>query len=182
MIELAFFISLDAVALVLTVPNFYQTQVKELGRRAPIRCDDGSSPRRPDGSPNWNCEIRGCGPHESTCWSDRIDFCFNESGDDAGICLWEEPQTCKSILSCIDLWSGCNGEWSCSSPIPCNDGVCTPKPKTKPKPETKPSVRAVHECALDGRAIQSEPVNESTPAEDLPQANATDSVGGHGDV
>ena len=190
MIEIAFFLSLDAtpsqaVRTPQQQPYFlYHAPTIELPSRlrAPVRCDDGSNLKSPDGSPNWACEIHDCSPHEAVCWSDRLDFCYDEEGDDAGVCAWGEPQTCNSRWSCFDTWSGCNGQWECHESVSwvgCTDGTCTPKPRFASVP---PPVFA--ECALESSAISfvSNEGGVIPIARDLFTLDRTGTLGSHGDV
>lgn len=103
-------------------------------KRAPILCDDRSSPFGPDGNPNWDCELAGCTPFAPVCWSYRLDFCYDENGDDTGECAWGGAQTCNSRWSCFKLWAGCDGEYQCdqASWPGCGSGSCTPVPALKP--------------------------------------------------
>ena len=77
----------------------------------PKRCDDGSSLFRPDGTPNWRCRLDGCPPLAPVCWPERLDFCFDEHGDDTGMCDYE-VRICKTKFSCFLEWAGCEGEWT----------------------------------------------------------------------
>lgn len=105
------------------------------------RCDDGASPVRRDGSPNWACEIDGCGPLERVCWSERVDFCFDEAGEDTGECAWEKPSTCSGVWNCFKLWVNCDGQWGCEVGTPCTSGSCTPIPLFEPEPPS-----SAHAC------------------------------------
>lgn len=98
------------------------------------RCDDGSSPFLKSGAPNWACEIDGCGPLEPVCWLERVDFCYDEMGEDTGECEWEAPAKCSGLWSCFKLWVGCNGQWECTSGAPCTSGMCHPIPLHEPAP------------------------------------------------
>jgi len=161
-------------------------------RRGPPRCDDGSPLRHPDGSPNWDCELRGCSPHEAVCWSDRLDYCYDESGDDAKICAWGKLQTCNSRWTCFDLWTGCDGKYECNeedSWIGCTDGTCTPKPGISGQSaahsdqildqiSAPPVSETIDACPLEFRAIER---GVTTTPQRLPDFGAGDTVGGHGD-
>lgn len=185
MIELALLLSLGT-SLPVQPAEPYQVRTEARSRLAsPRRCDDGSSFRHADGSPNWDCELHGCSPHASICWSERLDFCYDESGDDAGVCAWGEVQTCNSRWTCFDLWTGCNGKYECheeDSWIGCTDGTCTPKPTLKQQAAALAFV-SPHEddlvCPLDPRAIKR---NVTPSISDLPDFTADDTVRGHGDV
>jgi len=138
-LELAFFLLDPALA----APEAYQTPLEASSRLVErVVCDDGSSPRRADGSPNWDCEIHGCSPHEPICWSDRLDFCFDESGDDLGICTYRPRKKCGSRWSCFDLWLYCDGVYQChdDSWVGCTNGSCTPKPTVQASSQGPDSV------------------------------------------
>lgn len=108
-------------------------------RTRPKQCDDGTSIYHADGTPNWDCELDGCGMLEPVCWSARIDFCFDEDGNETGECVWRTRQKCTTKWSCIKLWAGCDGpfEYDWDTGV----GVCTPMPLRRAilivhKPET----------------------------------------------
>lgn len=165
---------------------------------APGRCDDGTSSRGPDGSPNWDCEIRGCSPHAPICWSDRYDPCFGESGEDLGVCSEGPTEKCESYLSCFDLWVYCNGVYQChedDSLIGCTNGSCTPV--TLPAPERRPDqIRGAFgdasydfdECApsqgMDAWVSEErKSAREIAPQPRyLPGTTVADTMGGHGHV
>lgn len=118
---------------------------------ASLVCDDGSSPRLPDGSPNWNCTIEGCSPHDMTCYEERLDHCRDEAQPAVDHCRYQTTE-CKSKIACFDLWLGCPGEYKCldeESWIGCNHAQCktgrrlnTHHPFTAPpKGETAPAPR-----------------------------------------
>lgn len=128
MIELALFLSLGASApaiVPMAPPPGPQASVRI---RAPLRCDDGSDLYRPDGTPNWDCELSSCSPHELTCWSERLDHCYDDSGDDNGVCSARKVTTCDSRWSCFKLWANCRGgEYGCTQTAwpGCSSGTCT---------------------------------------------------------
>lgn len=132
MIELAILLSLSASAPLVAPPaQPPQPQQAWPGgpdrRRAPLRCDDGSSVYHVDGSPNWDCELRNCSPHEFVCWSERLDHCYDDSGDDNGVCGARKVTSCKSRWGCFKLWANCNGEYTCTQNAwpGCAEGSCT---------------------------------------------------------
>jgi hypothetical protein len=91
------------------------------------RCDDGAPAWSDRGSPNWDCELHGCTPHEAICWSERLDHCYDVSGNDLGLCLFA-VETCNSRFTCFDLWLYCPGQYECTdedSWIGCTEGKCT---------------------------------------------------------
>jgi hypothetical protein len=95
-------------------------------------CDDGSSPYDENGQPKVNdCEINACVVAEPLCWSERLDLCYTESGDDNGSCYMEDKQ-CSSSLGCWGLYIACVGEWNCRDSYwwGCGNGTCT-EPKKK---------------------------------------------------
>lgn len=83
----------------------------ESRRGPPKRCDDGSNLFNLDGSVNWRCQLDGCAPLEPVCWPERLDICFDDDGNETGECKWRKD-TCDTKLSCVWLWSGCDGEWN----------------------------------------------------------------------
>lgn len=89
--------------------------------RPKVSCDDGASPYDRRGRPNIDCAIDGCWPDELICWSDRLDHCFSDDGEDLGVCLFT-TSTCGSWHSCFDLFLYCDGQWGCNSS---SWGVCT---------------------------------------------------------
>lgn len=127
MFGLAFLFYLSASVSASQTPQPQPGYLEVTRWRAPLRCDDGSSPFQSDGSPNWDCEIHECSPHEDLCWSERLDHCYDDNGDDNGVCGGEEVTTCKSKWSCFKLWVGCNGPYQCNSGVwyGCDDGQCT---------------------------------------------------------
>ncbi|MFO7563143.1 MAG: hypothetical protein R6X02_10910 [Enhygromyxa sp.] len=88
-------------------------------------CDDGSSAYDENGDPNADCEINECVVMESLCWSERLDFCYSESGDDNGSCHLRD-KACGNGVSCWGLYIACVGEWSCRDPQwwGCGRGTC----------------------------------------------------------
>lgn len=179
MIELAFFLFHPVPSA--TIP--YQGGIEAATRRrSPVRCDDGSSPRDLDGSPNWDCELRGCSPLAPVCWSDRLDFCFDDLGDDMGVCAWAEPQHCDSRLTCFDLWTSCDGKYEChedDSWIGCTNGTCTPKPSLI----TQSSSEAIEECLPEISASSTLSIERTLgTSRHLSVSAADDTVRGHGDV
>lgn len=106
----------------------------ELSAAPRPRCDDGSPPYDRRGRPNLDCVVDGCWPDEPICWSERLDHCFSEDGDDAGVCVFT-ASTCDSWYSCFDLFLYCDGQWGCNSSSlgVCTDGYCiTSAPGTTP--------------------------------------------------
>lgn len=91
-----------------------------------MTCDDGSLAWDSTGSPNWACTISGCSPHESSCWSERLDVCFDEDGEELGRCSYSADE-CHGRWECFDLWLYCEGEYECheSGIIGCTHGTCT---------------------------------------------------------
>jgi hypothetical protein len=134
-------------------PVFQREQAAATAGELRIRaCDDGSSPWTATGEPNWDCEIDACSPHESTCWDERLDFCFDDSGDDAGICRWERQQTCDSVWKCFKLWANCNGRYTCKvsgSWVGCTEGTCDPIPRMM-TPE--PPLAEADQCPVEADA------------------------------
>lgn len=88
-------------------------------------CDDGSSPYDESGEPKVDCEINACVVVESLCWSERIDACFDDGGDDNGRCHLQDKQ-CGNGVTCWGLYIACVGEWSCRDPQwwGCGKGTC----------------------------------------------------------
>lgn len=191
MIELAFFL-LDPVIAAMEPDR--SPIVVSSGRNAQKVCDDGTSVHRPDGTPNWDCQLRGCSPHEKTCWSDRLDFCRDSSGADRGICVYERSATtCKSRWSCFDLWAYCNGVYQChdDSYFGCTDGSCTPKPTAQRASVAEDE--GMYECSaeeLSASSVEVDPKVSEEVAERknaqargrLPVAAAAGMKGDHGDV
>jgi hypothetical protein len=94
------------------------------GDDAPV-CDDGSSPYDENGEPNVDCEIHECVVVESLCWSERLDFCYDDGGSANGSCRLEDKE-CGNGVSCWGLYIACVGEWSCRDPQwwGCSQGTC----------------------------------------------------------
>lgn len=92
--------------------------------REPI-CDDGSSPYDENDQPNLECEIEACAVGEPLCWSERLDLCYDASGDDNGTCHLLD-KACASSLGCWGLYIACVGEWSCEDTHwwGCGRGTC----------------------------------------------------------
>ena len=88
-------------------------------------CDDGSA-AWDDGRPNFSCTLSGCAPHDRECWDFRLDYCYDETGKDMGICSFS-VETCSSILACFDMWLYCEGAYECTSDtsVGCTSGSCT---------------------------------------------------------
>lgn len=111
-----------------------------------IRCDDGSPLYTPEGRPNWDCWLAGCTPHDDICWSDRLDHCFDEAGNDRGVCVYSTSR-CDGVFSCYKLWFSCVGEYKCleSGPIVgCKKGTCT----LADKPATPQSADSTEQGSL----------------------------------
>lgn len=140
------------------------TPVQE-SKTAPIRCDDGSSPRDAAGKPNWDCYIEGCSSNDLICWEERLDHCFDESSTEAQ-CVFT-TSTCSSKIRCFDLWLGCSGKWECmdtESWIGCDSGKCTTgQPAPPPHVDEKQPPRASDE-PRSGRDFKRVPSTASTPA------------------
>ncbi len=135
------------------------------------RCDDGSRPFHLDGRPNWGCRIDGCGPLELICWPERVEFCFDEFGEDTGECDWDAAtkaaKSCNGWYSCLKLWAGCDGTWGCAQAgVEC---TCTPIPPTK----TDPTPGSALVCSEDYNAIEN-----GEWAGFLSESVDTDTVGG----
>lgn len=93
---------------------------------APLVCDDGGSPWSTDGSPNWDCTLDGCSPHDMVCGEERLDHCRDEAQPDVDHCAYSTIE-CHSKWSCFDLWVGCPGEYKCldeESWIGCDHAQC----------------------------------------------------------
>lgn len=88
-------------------------------------CDDGSSPYDDNGEPNLDCEIEQCAVGEPLCWSERLDLCYDDGGDDNGSCAFED-KACANGVSCWGLYIACVGEWSCRETNwwGCGEGTC----------------------------------------------------------
>lgn len=118
-------------------PPLWSTDLATSTTSSTRRCDDGSKPFHVNGMPNWSCRIDGCGPLELVCWSERVDFCFDDGdGEDTGECDWDAATkgatTCDGWISCFKLWAGCDGTWACAQAgVSCS---CTPIPPTKMEP------------------------------------------------
>lgn len=147
--------------------------------RAPRLCDDGSAPWDPAGAPNWDCEIDACSPHELICWDERLDFCFDDSGNDAGICLWRAQQSCSSVWQCFKLWANCDGRYECQvtgSPFGCAEGTCDPVPRLKKQGRLRAPVA---ECPLED--FEEAPDDLLVNERDTPTSAARLWLGGQGD-
>lgn len=123
--------------------------------QAPLRCDDGSNLYESDGAPNWDCELRGCSPHEWVCWSERLDHCYDDSGDDNGVCIAKKVTPCNSRWECFKAWANCKGEYQCESTSwpGCTKGSCTTA-DAAPSPSSPGAVSpaaARHKIAPPGR-------------------------------
>jgi hypothetical protein len=89
-------------------------------------CDDGSSPYDKNGRPNIRCEIDGCSVIDRMCWSERLNYCYDDNGSDNGFCGLYEME-CHNGLSCSGMWLACVGQWACEDPHwwGCGEGSCT---------------------------------------------------------
>lgn len=188
MIELALFLSLSTSVPELAPTHVAPSQLSKLAVsqqearpttparfRMPPRCDDGSDIFRPDGTPNWECELQGCGPDELTCWSERLDHCYDDSGDDNGLCKERKVTTCNSRWSCFKLWANCRGgEYGCSkSAWPgCGQGSCTSTTLQGSAP--KKSASSSTYSKLPTASDVAHPGSRS-----LPPVRTTGTVGGH---
>jgi hypothetical protein len=115
------------LAVLFSVPD-----QKTLPDHGELVCDDGSSLYDEQGQPRVNdCEIEACVVGEPLCWSERLDICYTEAGDENGSCYMED-KSCTSSLGCWGLYIACVGEWSCqdSNWWGCGEGTCT-EPKKK---------------------------------------------------
>lgn len=173
MIELAFFLSLSVPDI---APAAHPQGLPTSSRlTAPLRCDDGSGLYQPDGSPNWECELLACSPHELTCWSERLDHCYDEAGDDNGVCSARKVTTCNSRWSCFKLWANCRGgEYGCNKPAwpGCGEGACTTASlKGSPPKKSASSSGAPHRATS--------PVRIEPRARRLLRKRTKGSVGGH---
>lgn len=93
----------------------------------PEFCDDGSSPWRRDGRPNFDCHVGGCSSRGPVCFADRLAHCHDVAGADTGACELETDE-CHSKLACFDMWLYCAGVYKChdaTSWVGCNHGSCT---------------------------------------------------------
>ncbi|MCA9707613.1 MAG: hypothetical protein KDK70_17305 [Myxococcales bacterium] len=104
-----------------SAPSFDQ-----LTTEPPPLCDDGSSARNPDGTPNWSCSRQGCSAEEALCWDYRLDHCYGADGEDLGVCVIEVAE-CSGRLACFDMWLFCAGEYNCveDGVIGCTKGTCS---------------------------------------------------------
>lgn len=98
-------------------------------------CDDGSRLFHPDGSPNWDCDLDGCSLLEGVCWAERLDFCFDDAGNETGACIWRERKKCNSRWTCFKLWASCDGRFDYD--FNTGHGSCTPVPAVRPPKSTK---------------------------------------------
>jgi len=195
-IELALFLLLDPTSAHLADREAYHQPVE---RPVRLRCDDGSPVWTPDGGPNWDCELAGCSPHEQVCWSDRLDVCFDESGDSNGVCKFAEPQKCDSRWSCFKLWASCDTEYTCEKPVGwgCGGGTCASVQVVKPSLPWRPGTAqcmsptptlAPGQSLSPGHfrhsfsASSIEAALGGTPSRDLLGTKPADMVRGHGDV
>lgn len=205
MIELAFFLLLNpSISITLPAPQPQQSHHHAPARlRAPLRCDDGHAIFEPDGSPNWDCELQGCSPHEALCWSDRLDHCYDENGDENGMCGGKKVTPCNSRWECFKSWANCTGEHTCddtSGWLGCPKGACTtneapvsPSPPgaaspASAKPPPKPPAKPPAQIRSSPRAPSPSPRGDAyhkraaSQGRDLPAVRTRGSVGGHGDV
>jgi hypothetical protein len=89
-------------------------------------CDDGSFPYDANGRPNFQCKIDGCGPADRVCWPDALAGCYDDAGEENGVCLLA-TESCEGIVPCFGMWLACYGTWVCEIPgvLGCKQGSCT---------------------------------------------------------
>lgn len=93
----------------------------------PEQCDDGSSPWRRGGRPNFTCHVDGCSSRGPVCFADRLAHCYDETGAVSGDCALAKEE-CHSKVACFDMWLYCPGVYEChdkTSWVGCNHGSCT---------------------------------------------------------
>ncbi len=78
-------------------------------------CDDGTSPWKDDGEPNWRCTLEGCSSSDNVCWPERLnlDIC-----DEDGVQCEVTDEDCEGWLACHILWWNCDGKYTCNDTDP----------------------------------------------------------------
>lgn len=143
---------------------------RELPQR---RCDDGSYLIYPDGSINWDCELDGCNPLEPVCWDERLDFCFDDAGNDTGDCVWRARTECSTLWGCIKLYASCDGRFDYD--LSTGRGSCTPIPRLRSAGQLRSTVSRRVNPLIHARERDRSPGPAS-----LSKPKTPDSLGGWG--